>query len=225
MRPATRRSAGRSAARPARVATARRGSRRGLWAAASPRRRKRWAGGCGLRAGCSGWGSTALAKALLQAQRAWHRVHTPMYPAVPQKKRKGGGGAAGGGGAQPPVDPEARKEGDRRFQVRSCCWVSISMRRSHSWAGCALAAAGQAWWPAPPPTSVPDRSGAAAGGQPCQASTPLQLLLLVIGVLPLTSRGCVQPMPPLDLHGTAAQRCGLLAILPSLPACQPAPLE
>ncbi|KAL4431459.1 hypothetical protein ABPG75_006715 [Micractinium tetrahymenae] len=33
-----------------------------------------------------------------------------------KKKRKGGGGGAAGGSAQPPVDPAARKEGERRFQ-------------------------------------------------------------------------------------------------------------
>jgi hypothetical protein len=37
---------------------------------------------------------------------------------VQKKKKAGGGGAGGGGGAQPPqLDPAARKEGERRFQV------------------------------------------------------------------------------------------------------------
>ena len=58
----------------------------------------------------------AACRALGLVTRARRAAHATIHPAVLQKKRKGGGAAAGGG-APPPVDPEARKEGERRFQV------------------------------------------------------------------------------------------------------------
>ena len=51
---------------------------------------------------------------------------------VQKKKKAGGGGAGGGGGAQPPqLDPAARKEGERRFQVSmpaACCFADARAR-------------------------------------------------------------------------------------------------
>lgn len=84
--------------------------------------------GGGSGQGCSGWGSTAACSAVHVATRARRGAHTPINPAVLQKKRKGGGAAAAGGGAQPPVDPEARKEGERRFQVGANISLIIELK-------------------------------------------------------------------------------------------------
>lgn len=69
----------------------------------------------------TGWRGGACRPACSGPPPPWDAIqaaHSALHRPAPQKKKKAGGGAGGGGAAQPPVDPQARKEGERRFQVR-----------------------------------------------------------------------------------------------------------